>query len=84
MCFNIFELAMENRLWCTPSGQYPAAMDECRRALLPVMRQYRQEEVNIKLVRDRLYVNGNLYMYHHNSDQDEPSSQDGESVHPGR
>lgn len=66
-------------------------MGERRRALLPVMRQNRKEGANVKLVRGRLYVNGKLY--HHNSDQDEPpmdsanyfgTSQDGESVHPGR
>lgn len=62
-----------NWLWRTGFGvhrQYPAAMDERRGALMPVMRQYPEEGTNVKLVRDRLYVNGKLYR--HDSDQAEP------------
>lgn len=84
-CITLCVLTFFNWLWRTGFGvhrQKPAAMDERRGALLPGIRQFCEEGANIKLVRDRLYVNGNLY--HHNSDQDEPSSQDGESVHPGR
>lgn len=46
-----------NWLWRTGFGvhrQFPGAMDERRRSLLPVMRQYREEGANVKLVRDRL------------------------------
>lgn len=83
-----------NWLWRTGFGvdrQFPAPMDVRRRALLPVLRQYREEGANVKLVRDRLYVNGKLC--HHDSDQDKPpmdsanysgTSQYGESVHPCR
>lgn len=41
--------------------QYPAAMEERRRILIPIMRQYRDEGAHVKLVRDRLYVNGERF-----------------------
>lgn len=52
-----------NWLWRTGFGvhrQFPAAMDERRRSLLPGMRQYCEEGANVDLVRDRLYINGKL------------------------
>lgn len=53
-----------NWLRGTPWGvhrQFPAAIDERRRTLIPVMRLKREEGAAVKLVRDRLYINGHLY-----------------------
>lgn len=65
------DMVLDRANWLCRTGfgvhrQYPAAMNERRCALLPVMRQYREEGANVKLVRGRLYVNGKLY--HHDSD----------------
>ena len=41
--------------------QYPAVMSDRRRDLKPVMDQFWRDGARVKLVRDRLYVNGELY-----------------------
>ena len=41
--------------------QYPAEMSERRRSLVPVMNQFWNDGAHVKLVRDRLFVNGVLY-----------------------
>ena len=41
--------------------QYPTAMEERRKELIPIMRQLRMEGAVTKLVRDKLFVNGVLY-----------------------
>lgn len=61
-----------NWLWRTGFGmhrQFPAAIDERRRSLLPGMRQYREEGANVDLLRDRL-SDGKLHVPH-DSNQDE-------------
>ncbi|KAK3102473.1 hypothetical protein FSP39_011605 [Pinctada imbricata] len=48
----------------TPYGihqQFPAAVEERRRSLYPVMHHHRQQGANVKMVRDRLYINGEQY-----------------------
>lgn len=43
--------------------QYPAEMEQKRRALYPVMRQYKQNPRNkVRLVRDKLYINDTEYI----------------------
>ena len=41
--------------------QYPAVMSDRRRDLKPVMDQFWRDGARVKLVRDKLYVNGELY-----------------------
>lgn len=41
--------------------QFPAEIEDRRRKLYPVLKQYRSEGSRVKLVRDRLYINGKLY-----------------------
>ncbi|XP_062583653.1 uncharacterized protein LOC134245382 [Saccostrea cucullata] len=53
--------------------QFPAAMDERRRSLIPVMKQFIEDGANVKLVRDRLIVNGQVY---------DPDSYDCEPTEP--
>ena len=57
-------LERANWLRGTPWGvhrQFLAAIDERRRALIPIMRLKREEGATVKLIRDRLYINGHLY-----------------------
>ena len=52
------------RLKDTPYGiheQFPKVIEDKRRELYPIMRQLKREGNNTKLVRDKLYVNGQLY-----------------------
>ena len=60
------DTVMERANWLWRTGynvhrQFPAAMEEKRRSLIPVMRRYREEGARVKLVRDRLYIDGELY-----------------------
>ena len=41
--------------------QFPSVIEERRKELYPIMRSFREEGNRVKLVRDRLYVNGQLY-----------------------
>ena len=41
--------------------QYPVEMSDRRRDLKPIMDQFWRDGAHVKLVRDRLYVNGELY-----------------------
>ncbi|KAK3091168.1 hypothetical protein FSP39_017674 [Pinctada imbricata] len=41
--------------------QFPAAVEENRKHLYPIMREFRDQGNRVKLVRDRLYVNGRRY-----------------------
>ena len=41
--------------------QFPAAVEDRRRTLYPIMRQHKAHGANVKMVRDRLYINGQLY-----------------------
>ncbi|KAK3102089.1 hypothetical protein FSP39_008647 [Pinctada imbricata] len=43
------------------SEQYPTQVEERRKNLYPVMKRLKQEGNRVKLVRDRLYVNGQNY-----------------------
>ena len=41
--------------------QFPSVIEERRKELYPIMRSFREDGNRVKLVRDRLYVNGQLY-----------------------
>ena len=41
--------------------QWPQQVREARKALYPVMQQEKQNGKNVKLVRDKLYIDGTLY-----------------------
>ena len=41
---------------------FPPEIEERRRSLYPVMRHYAKDDTNrVKLIRDKLYINGELY-----------------------
>ena len=44
--------------------QYPQEIEDRRRKLYPVMRQYKQSGHRTKLVRDKLFIDGTLYVEH--------------------
>ena len=53
--------------------QFPPAIEATRKLLYPVMRQYSRDPANrVALVRDKLYINGRLYVP---PDSDEPNPQ---------
>ena len=41
--------------------QFPKVIEYRRRELYPVMRDFKRQEKTTKLIRDKLYVNGQLY-----------------------
>ena len=43
------------------SEQFPAAIEDRRKELYPLVKQLKRKGNHVKLVRDRLYVNGQLY-----------------------
>ena len=43
------------------NDQFPQAIEDRRRALYPIMKRHRDAGDNVKLVRDRLYINNRLY-----------------------
>ena len=59
--------------------QYPASIEEKRRELYPIMRYHRGRGDRVRLVRDRLYINGQLYVTEDSVDLHE---QDGEGDDP--
>lgn len=70
------DLVLDNAhyLMGTPYGihqQFPLSVAETRKELYPVMRHYRRQGANVRLVRDRLYVNGKLYSEPDNNDDTE-------------
>ena len=53
-----------NKLKNSPFGindQFPQAIEDRRRALYPIMKRHRDADDNVRLVRDRLYINNRLY-----------------------
>ncbi|KAK3108405.1 hypothetical protein FSP39_007336 [Pinctada imbricata] len=59
-----FVLERSHMLRGSPFGisqQFPGVVEERRRVLLPIMRKYWDEGYSVKLVRDRLYIDGELY-----------------------
>jgi hypothetical protein len=58
-------LSITNRLKCTQYGireQYPQEIENRRKPLYPVVRRARQERRQMTLVRDRLYIDNELYV----------------------
>ena len=55
--------------------QFPQEIEQARRSLYPIMKQMRSEGKQVKLVRDMLFVDGELYNPHDISDvSDYPQS----------
>ncbi|KAK3088424.1 hypothetical protein FSP39_019055 [Pinctada imbricata] len=47
---------------CSIREQFPKAIEDRRRQLYPIMRDYKRSGVqNVKMIRDKLYINGQLY-----------------------
>ncbi|XP_062617029.1 uncharacterized protein LOC134278754 [Saccostrea cucullata] len=60
------EMVLERSSWLRGTSfgvhrQYPVTMEKRRRELIPIMRQLRSEGAHVKLVRDKLIVNGRQY-----------------------
>ena len=60
--------------------QYPASIEEKRRELYPIMRYHRGRGDRVRLVRDRLYINGQLLYV--TDDSVDLHEQDGEGDDP--
>ena len=53
--------------------QFPVEMENRRKQLYPIMRQYQENPANrVVLVRDKLYINGKLYEPSYKSDKNAP------------
>ena len=77
------DLVLDNayQLKGSPFGvrqQFPAAIEDRRRELYPVLRHYRAEGANVKLARDRLYIDGKLYEPDDESDVEPDQNPDGD------
>ena len=71
-----------SRYWI--NEQYPAEIEERRKKLYPVMRQARADNRRVKLVRDVLYIDGDVYTPENRETQPEQTRRSThQSANPG-